>query len=119
MERGYIPILLDQLDNLRSNSLMHPERRMQTIQPKILIHRNPARSVKRSWCGRPIHILCAICRGILIRASLWVSAWMLKNTRENLVGVEDERCGIAVLFGQGSGERHKAIVPICYIVGFE
>ena len=94
------PPLLDQFDNLRSNGLMHSKRRMQTIQPQILIHRNTTHRLERSRRGRSILICSAKCRGVLIRAGLRVSAGMLDNTRKDLVCVEDKGRDVVVLLSQ-------------------
>ena len=112
-------LLLDQLDNLRSDSLMHPERRMQTVQPQILIYRNPTRGVKRSWRRRSVFICRTLRRGILIWASLRISARILDDARKDLVCVEDKRCGVVVLLGQRFRERAEAVVPFCYGGCFE
>jgi len=98
---------------------MHSKRRMQTIQPQILIHRNPTCRIKRSWRGRPVLILRAkLCR-VLIRASLGVRAWMLDYARKHFVGVEDKGRDILVGSEKRGREGSEAIVPVCYCGCFE
>lgn len=92
--------LFNQLDNLLGNNFMHSKRRMQRIQPQILIHRDPASRIKRSRRGSPIFVCCAIGRRFLIRTGLRVSAGMIDNAGKDFVGVKDEGCGVFVLPSQ-------------------
>ena len=89
-------------NRLRSH-IHHPKRWMQRIEPKILIHRYSTPSVKTIPTRRPVLVIKAVIRCILIRTSLWVGARIIQHLGEDTIGVEDERRCIGVCGGQIGG----------------
>ena len=75
--------------DLRSVDLMNRVRRMQPIQPKVIIHR-----IFTAWVlkvdARYFLRLIGFARsgGILQVCCLWVGGWIIKDLREQAVEVE-------------------------------
>lgn len=91
---------------------MHSKRRMQTIQPQILVHRNPTRSVKTRRCRRAILISFTILGRVLIRTSLRICARVLDDAGEDFVRVEDEGSDVRVTVSEGFRQIDDARVPV-------
>lgn len=91
---------------------MHSKRRMQTIQPQILIHRDPTRGVETRRFGCSILISFTILGRVLIRTSLRVCARVLDDAREDFVRVEDEGSDVRVTVSEGFRQRDDARIPV-------
>ena len=86
-------------DRLR-RCVHHPERWMQRVQPEIFIYRNSAVRDKGVPTRRPVLIIDAIVRGVLVSTSLRISAGILQDLFKDRIRVEDECRSILVSAAQ-------------------
>lgn len=93
--------LPNQFDNLRSNSLVDPKRRVQTIEPEIPVHAHPTTGIEARGLGRAIHIRLAVRSGVFIRTRLWVSAGMVEDAGKEFVRVKDKGRDVFVSVAEG------------------
>lgn len=98
-------------NSLRSN-IHHPKCRMKGVEPKVLIHGNTARSIKRVPARSTILIRNTIVRGVLVRARLDVATWVIEDLVEYGIGIEEESSGVMVCPCEVLLEFDETVVPV-------
>jgi hypothetical protein len=126
-QKTYLPSLRPQpfsqptqlLRNLTRQHIMHRKQRMQSIQPKVLIHRHPTARVKRILRRRPIRIRRAVPRRIPDPRRRRIRRRVVEDRGEHRMGVEGGDRGVGVRGREVRGEVRRARVPVADGLRFE
>lgn len=119
--------------NFHSEDVVHSERRMQRVQPEVLVHGDATGGVEAVGRRRAIfiwnnsqktgHVLVSLAhqltgytviRGILVSTSLLETTGVIQHSIPERVRVVEEDAGIFMCGFQVAGERSDVPIPRCY-----